>query len=100
MSNPVTSSEDIRWGILGPGRAAARFAQGLAGVPRARLEAVWGRDEQRAQDFARRFSVPQVFTSLAEFLASPVEAVYVATHPDSHAELSIAALKAGKHVLC
>jgi scyllo-inositol 2-dehydrogenase (NADP+) len=33
-------------------------------------------------------------------LAGPIDAVYVATHPDSHADFCIAALSAGKHVLC
>jgi predicted dehydrogenase len=90
----------INWGIIGPGRAAARFAQGLAGVPDASLVSVWGRNIDRAQAFVQRHGRQHVATTLDEVLASPVDAIYVATHPDSHAALSIAALTAGKHVLC
>ncbi|MDE3201856.1 MAG: Gfo/Idh/MocA family oxidoreductase [Acidobacteriota bacterium] len=94
------SDATIRFGIIGPGRAGARFAEGLCGVPGATLTGVWSRNGDRARSYAERFSVPFVAQSLEELLASPIDAVYVATHPDSHAELACAALKAGKHVLC
>jgi predicted dehydrogenase len=90
----------IRWGIIGPGRAAARFAQGLAAVPNTALHAVWGRNPERAQSFAQKFNIPQTFAALDQLLAAPIDAIYVATHPDTHAELCIRALAAGKHVLC
>ncbi|HWG21564.1 MAG TPA: Gfo/Idh/MocA family oxidoreductase [Terracidiphilus sp.] len=90
----------IRFGVLGPGRAAARFAQGLSAVPAAVLTAVWGRNPERAQAYAARFAVPRVAATLPDLLALDIDAVYVATHPDTHRELSIAALAAGKHVLC
>ena len=95
-----TNPDLIRWGIVGPGRAAARFAQGLAGVPNTALAAVWGRNLDRTREYAGIFSVPHIAASLDELLAAPVDAVYVATHPDTHATFSIAALNAGKHVLC
>jgi predicted dehydrogenase len=90
----------IRWGIIGPGRAAARFAQGLEAVEAATLNAVWGRNRERTQAFAARFGVPQASNSLEDLLAAEIDAVYVATHPDSHAEICLKALAAGKHVLC
>jgi scyllo-inositol 2-dehydrogenase (NADP+) len=89
-----------RFGVLGPGRAAARFAQGLAAVPNATLDAVWGRNVERARAYAEKFNVPLAAETLEEFFAADIDAVYVATHPDTHAELSIAALAAGKHVMC
>jgi predicted dehydrogenase len=94
------STQLIRFGILGPGRAAARFAQGLAAVPHATLHAVWGRDAERSRGYAERFGVPLVADRLEDCLAANIDAVYVATHPDTHAELCLAALAAGKHVLC
>ena len=94
-----TKPDLIRWGIVGPGRAAVRFAQGLAGVPDTALAAVWGRNLDRAREYAQRFTVPHVAT-IEELLATPVDAVYVATHPDSHAAFCITALDLGKHVLC
>jgi predicted dehydrogenase len=90
----------IRFGVIGPGRAAARFAQGFAAVPGAELHAVWGRNPERTRGFADKFAIPHAPASLNEFFDSSIEAVYVGTHPDSHAQFSIGALAAGKHVLC
>jgi predicted dehydrogenase len=90
----------IKWGLIGPGRAGARFAQGLRAVEAVRLEAVWGRNPDRARAFAARFEVPDSQDSLNTLLASAIDAVYVATHPDSHAEICLRVLAAGKHVLC
>jgi predicted dehydrogenase len=90
----------IRFGVIGPGRAASRFAQGVGAVEGSEIAAVWGRNAERAASYAARFSIPMVASTLDSLLSSDVDAVYVATHPDSHAELCIAALEAGKHVLC
>ena len=90
--------QHIRWGIAGPGRAAARFAQGLRAVPAASLDAVWGRTPERAQSFAHRFSVSRVCDTLEQLVAAAIDAIYVATHPDTHAAICLQALAAGKHV--
>jgi predicted dehydrogenase len=90
----------IRWGIIGPGRAASRFAQGLTAVEAASLHSAWGRNSERTRAFAEKFAVPNIAATLAELFATDIDAVYVATHPDTHTELCIAALAAGKHVLC
>ena len=102
MASPQANQalQVIRWGIAGPGHAAARFAQGLAAVPGVSLQAVWGRNPERTQAFAARFSVPRPFDSLDQLAAADIDAIYVATHPDSHADLCLKALQAGKHVLC
>ena len=96
----LESPQVIRFGTAGPGRAAARFAHGLSVVPHATLAAVWGRNPARTAAFAERFAIPCSASSLDKLLASNIDAVYVATHPDTHAALCIAALAAGKHVLC
>jgi predicted dehydrogenase len=90
----------IRFGVVGPGRAASRFAEGLAAVRNAQIAAVWGRNAQRAAAYAARFSVQTIAPTLDALLSSDLDAIYVATHPDTHAELCIAAIEAGKHVLC
>lgn len=94
------SGQEIRFGVIGPGRAAARFAQGITAVPNATIHSVWGRNGERARAFAERFAAPHTASSLDDLLATGIDAVYIATHPDTHAELCIRALTAGKHVLC
>jgi scyllo-inositol 2-dehydrogenase (NADP+) len=100
QSQPVTGAHIIRFAIIGPGRAAARFAQGLTALPSATIAAVWGRTPDRARAYADKFSVSTAALTLDALLASNIDAVYVATHPDTHAEFCIQALAAGKHVLC
>ncbi len=90
----------IRFGVVGPGRAAARFAEGIGAVAGAEIAGVWGRNSERAASYAERFRVPATATSLDSLLSADVDALYVATHPDTHAELCITAIEAGKHVLC
>lgn len=90
----------ICFGIIGPGRAASRFAQGIQAVPHASMTAVWGRNPDRTRAYAKKFSIPTVTPTLDTLLSSAIDAVYIGTHPDTHAELSLAALAAGKHVFC
>ncbi len=94
------SPRSIRWGIIGPGRAASRFALGLQAVEQATIAAVWGRNSDRSRAYANRFSVSIVAPTLRDLLASDIDAVYIATHPDTHANFCLHALAAGKHVLC
>ena len=90
----------IRWGVAGPGRAAARFVEGLDAVVGACLTSVWGRNPDKTHAFAQRFRVDTICDTFDQLLATDVNAVYVATHPDTHAELCMRALAAGKHVMC
>jgi predicted dehydrogenase len=94
------ASESIHFGIIGPGRAANRFAYDLRAVENAFLAGVWGRNPDRARAYADKFSIPTAAATFNDLLSSDVDAVYVATHPDTHAEFCIQALAAGKHVLC
>lgn len=89
----------IRWGIVGTGRIARRFAQGLAHVPQAQLTALWSRRTPPAAAFAEEFG-GEVCASFDALLASGTDALYIATVQDSHAGYAIAALQTGLHVLC
>ncbi len=63
--------------------------------------ALVGRDPARTAERAARVGIPQPFTSLTDALArTDVDAVVVATPPNSHAELVLEAVAAGKHVVC
>jgi predicted dehydrogenase len=65
------------------------------------VRALVGRDPERTKERAERFDVPVGSTSLDEVLAMPdVDAVTIATPPHTHAELAMAAVAAGKHVVC
>ncbi|MDQ0632320.1 putative dehydrogenase/aryl-alcohol dehydrogenase-like putative oxidoreductase [Arthrobacter pascens] len=94
--------ETIRWGILGPGSIARQFAKQLPSSQTGELVAVGSSDRTRAKDFAAEAGVPHAITgTYEEVLSSPdVDAVYVSTVNTSHAQLVLAALRAGKHVLC
>jgi predicted dehydrogenase len=89
----------IKWGIIGCGRIAHRFIQGLKEVPGTELVSVWSRRAETVDSFVEQYG-GKACNTVEELLASDVDAVYIATLPDSHALYSIAALNAGKHVLC
>jgi predicted dehydrogenase len=100
LSQAQAKLRHIRWGVAGPGRAAARFAEGLEHVPASFIGAVWGRTPESARAYSERFAVPAAFDTLEQLVTSDIDAIYVSTHPDTHAEICINALAAGKHVLC
>jgi predicted dehydrogenase len=89
----------IKWGIIGCGRIAHRFMQGLNALPGNQLVASWSRRQETVTDFAAKYG-GRACQNIDELLAADVDAVYIATLPDSHSFYSIAALNAGKHVLC
>lgn len=91
----------LRWGILGPGRIAPRLVRAVAGCARGQLVAVGSRDAGRASAFAGTHGIPNAFGSYEALLAAPdVDVVYVSLPNHLHAEWTIRALEAGKHVLC
>src|SRR5580704_3583278 len=90
-----------RWGIVGMGNIAGKFAEALAVLPDAELVAVGSRTGAAADAFAVRYNVPRrhaSYTALAEDTA--VDALYVATPHTLHAENTLLGLAAGKPVLC
>jgi predicted dehydrogenase len=90
----------VRWGIIGAGDVCERKSgPPLYQLPGSELVLVHRRDRAKGEDFARRHAGRYV-ASLGELLASEeINAVYVASPHDLHAEHTIAALEAGKHVL-
>jgi D-xylose 1-dehydrogenase (NADP+, D-xylono-1,5-lactone-forming) len=91
----------LRWGILGTGNIAGQFADGVATSQRSIAAAVGSRRRESATAFAREHGIGRAlgdYQSLVE--DGEIDAVYNALPNSLHAEWSIAALKAGKHVLC
>lgn len=94
-------SGKIRWGILGPGGIAHKFADALKAIPDAEIIAVGSRDLQRANAFADTFDVPHRHGSYVELANDlEVDAVYVATPHPFHKACAMLCLEAGKAVLC
>jgi scyllo-inositol 2-dehydrogenase (NADP+) len=90
----------IRWGIVGSGQIAHRFAHSLTHVGGATLAGVWSRRAASVAEFSQQHRA-RAFASIDALLESDeVDAVYIATTQDSHMQYAIAALEAGRHVLC
>ena len=91
----------VRFGMIGAGFAAGFFAQSFPLVERAELVGVTSLDRKLSEEFAARHGIPRVFDSREDLLASKeIDAVYIATFPNDHKASMLAALNAGKHVLC
>jgi len=91
----------IRWGIVGPGKIAHKFAQGLASLPDAKLFAVASRSEERAREFARQYKAPFFYQGYENITRNPdVDIVYIATPHPYHYENALMCLENGKPVLC
>lgn len=92
----------VRWGLIGCGDIAQkRVAPALSQSPHSELAAVSRADPERLDEFADTFRVRTRFARWEDLVQNEeIDAVYVATPPDLHAEQTIAAVEAGKHVLC
>ena len=91
----------LRWGIVGLGNIAHQFVQDLQLVADTTITAAASRKLSKARDFARQYGIKNAYGSYAEiFKDKEVDIIYIATPHNTHAELSIAAMNAGKHVLC
>ena len=94
-------SGPLRWGVVGPGEIAARFATALAACDGGELTVVASRDVQRARRFAEAHGAPTAVGSYQELVGHPeVDVVYVALPHSHHAAITVECLDAGHHVLC
>jgi len=95
----LPSDEPVRFGILGAGRISRHaLVPALAASARATVVAVGARDPQRA---AALVAGARAYGNYEDVLADPaVEVVYCALPNDAHVPWAVAALRAGKHVLC
>ncbi|HNY29749.1 MAG TPA: Gfo/Idh/MocA family oxidoreductase [Fibrobacteria bacterium] len=95
------SSGVFRWGILGAGHIAGKWARDLAHVPDARLQAVWARDPEKARTFQVEHGATRLASSIADLLGKgDLDAVYVASPHGLHRDHVLACLEAGIPVLC
>src|SRR5215471_6007455 len=94
-------AEAVKWGILSTADINRRLIPGAHESPKVDLIAVASRDTERAETYAREWKIERAYATYDELLADPdVEAIYNPLPNTLHAEWSIKALDAGKHVLC
>ncbi|HEX6889823.1 MAG TPA: Gfo/Idh/MocA family oxidoreductase [Chryseolinea sp.] len=93
--------QKIRWGILGCGKIARKFASDLKLVKDASLVAVASRDEERAKEFSKTYHAELAFNSYDALVSSDkIDAIYIATPHGLHHEHALLCLKNKKAVLC
>ncbi|MGK0458654.1 MAG: putative dehydrogenase, partial [Polaribacter sp.] len=91
----------IRWGIIGLGNIANKFATDLARVENVELVAVASRNQQRAETFAVQHNSKRAYNSYENLVKdAEVDAVYIATPHSFHKEHAILCLQNKKAVLC
>lgn len=94
-------AKQIRWGILGAGRIARGFAQGLRILPDARLVGIASRTVETVRQFTRMHPVERVYASYEEMVRDPsLDVIYVATPHNRHVHDVTLCLEHGKAVLC
>src|SRR6184192_3335040 len=93
--------EPVRWGIVSTAHINRKVIPGANASAKVDLVAVASRTQERADSYAREWEIPRAYGSYEALLADPeIEAVYISLPNTLHAEWSIKALDAGKHVLC
>lgn len=91
----------VRWGIVGTGEIANKFAQAVCNAEGAKPVAVASRRAEVARKFADTYDIEYSFGSYEELMAfDGVDAVYIALPHRYHVPYTEAFLRAGKHVLC
>ena len=95
----MTKDATIRWGIIGPGRIAQTFADGIAHSRSGKLVAIASRNPEKP-GLGDNFPGARIVSGYEALLADKdIDAVYIATPHTGHAEWAIKAIRAGKHVL-
>lgn len=91
----------IKWGILGAGRIAKKFAEDFKIVNNGQIIAVASRSKDRSNEFAQEFEITKAYSSYVEMVKNPdIDVVYVATPHNFHFEHASLCLNNGKSVLC
>ena len=91
----------IRFGIVGTGTIAHRFANAIKNVPEAELVAVASRTKENAESFGDEFNIPVRFDSYEKMAKSDViDAAYIAVPHSGHIDCSCLMMNNAKHVIC
>jgi predicted dehydrogenase len=91
----------VRWGVLSTANINHKVVPATQAAARCEVVAIGSRDRSRAEAASAEFGIARAYGSYEELLADPeVDAVYVPLPNDLHERWTIAAARAGKHVLC
>jgi predicted dehydrogenase len=98
----MTAGQRLRIGTLGAARITSNaLIKPAREVPEVEVVALAARDPARAEEFARKHGIPKVHASYEDVIADPdVDAIYNPLPNSLHAEWTLQAIAAGKHVLC
>jgi UDP-N-acetylglucosamine 3-dehydrogenase len=100
QEHQMKSSKQVRWGVIGLGWFGEVHADNLAEMPDIELTALCTRRPERLAEIADRLGVEKRYTDYHELLADPdVDVVSITTHFYDHRQITIDALRSGKHVL-
>ena len=98
--SPITNNR-LNWGIISTAHINRRLIPQLKISARSNLLAVASRSAETARAYAAEWDIPQAFGSYEALLASPeIDAVYISLPHSMHAEWTVKAAAAGKHILC
>jgi predicted dehydrogenase len=94
--------EPVRWGVLSTAKiGSVKVLPGMMKSPLCKIQAVASRSEAAAQEMAAQLGIPKAYGSYEALLADPdIEAIYNPLPNHLHVPLTLAAARAGKHVLC
>lgn len=101
MDSSACPARKIKWGIIAPGRIASTFASDLLLSDGSDIVAVASRNKQRADEFAKTYSISEVYDDYDSLLQkSDCDIVYIASPHVFHKEQALSCIRAGKAVLC
>ncbi|MGX7874844.1 Gfo/Idh/MocA family protein [Mesorhizobium sp. ORM6] len=91
----------VKWGLIGASTIARQFMVNAIRVQAdGKIAAVMSSDPERGQAYAVENNIPLAVSTLDELFDEDIDAVYISTTNELHLEQALAAIKAGKHVLC
>ena len=94
-------SNSLKWGIIGCGHIASKFAEDLDVVEGNELYAVASRSIEKAKTFAQKYKAKQAYGDYDAICQDEaVDIIYLATPHNSHLEYGLKVLNFGKHLLC
>ncbi|MDD9857906.1 MAG: Gfo/Idh/MocA family oxidoreductase [Gammaproteobacteria bacterium] len=90
----------MRWGLIGASNIAARHMIGAFRAAGGEVAAVMSADAARGRAFAEAHDIARAAASVEDLLGADIDAVYISTTNEKHLAQALAAVTAGKHVLC